>query len=140
MFKISEFNTISSNLYFFPIGAIFIYLQIFDYNYRLIGNIFYLLASVCLIVAVYYEYFQIFIKDNKECYLPDSKKHIILFSNFLILIFYGIQISMMILLSITIFMLIRIYKAKQSLVHMTVLIIVISTLLSMVATFYLILM
>ena len=48
------------------IGSIFIYLQIVDYSLRLIGNIFYFIASLLFLVGLYYEYYKIFIKKRKN--------------------------------------------------------------------------
>ena len=54
-----------------PIGYLFIYLQIFDYTYRLVGNLLFLISILAFIFAVYYEYFKAIQKNhNKTSKIP----------------------------------------------------------------------
>ncbi|MFX1481193.1 MAG: hypothetical protein ACFFCI_24190, partial [Promethearchaeota archaeon] len=41
-----------------PIGEIFIYLQVFQYWYRIVGNLFFTISLITYIAAIFYEYSQ----------------------------------------------------------------------------------
>ena len=117
-----------------PIGYFFIYLQIFNYTYRLLGNIVFLIAVLLFIFAVYYEYFKAIKKNhNTTTNNPKNGKAILSLSPITSLII-GIQLFFSVLIVIAIIMLIKLYFMKRSTKYASLIVFLASALLSAIAT------
>ena len=117
-----------------PIGYFFIYLQIFNYTYRLLGNIVFLIAVLLFIFAVYYEYFKAIKKNhNTTANNPKNGKAILSLSPITSLII-GIQLFFSVLIVIAIIMLIKLYFMKRSTKYASLIVFLASALLSAIAT------
>jgi len=101
---------------FFSIGAVFIYLQIFSYLYRIIGNGFYLLSTIVFIITAILEYFQTFLKNNDS--QNDFIKNSIIFLIPLSIVLIVIQTVMGILLCLALYMLHKIYLTKRNITRL----------------------
>jgi len=117
-----------------PIGYFLIYLQVFNYTYRLLGNIIFLIAVLLFIFAVYYEYFKAIKKNhNTTANNPKNGKAILSLSPITSLII-GIQLFFSVLIVIAIIMLIKLYFMKRSTKYASLIVFLASALLSAIAT------
>ncbi|TXT66251.1 MAG: putative Histidine kinase [Promethearchaeota archaeon] len=121
------------------IGSFVFLFRHIDQDYRIFGNIFYLLTTLFLGFSIIFEYFQKIISNEKiksKLYLILS----ILISNFLIIIILGIfqvslinviQISVMFFLFLIAFIMIRLYNKEKSITHILMLFTVIFSFLTL---------
>ncbi len=116
------------------IGTVFIFLQIIDYGFRIIGNIIFLIATLLFIAGVYYEYYQVFINKGKQTRFKDQIKYTILLLSFTLTPLIGIQIFMMILLSLASCMVLRIFFEMRRPTDANIFIFLIFTVLSLFST------
>jgi len=117
-----------------PIGYFFIYLQIFNYIYRLLGNLIFLIGVLFFIFAVYYEYFKT-IKNNNNATAGNLKNSYVLLSlSPITSLIIGIQVIFSILIIIAIFMLIKLFFLKRSTKYASLIVFLASGLLSSIST------
>ncbi|MBD3215619.1 MAG: hypothetical protein GF311_23615 [Candidatus Lokiarchaeota archaeon] len=121
------------------IGSFIFLFRHIDQDYRIFGNVFYLLTTLFLGFSIIFEYFQKILPDQQiksKLYLISS----ILISNFLIIIILGIlqvsliniiQISVMVFLFLIAFIMIRLYKKEKSITHILMLFTVIFSFLTL---------
>ena len=76
---------------FSPSGYLFIYLQSFEYSFRLLGNLLFLIGSLTLLFTVYYEYFKVIRKTDKNPTSNLKLKNMMITITPLTLIIVGIQ-------------------------------------------------
>jgi signal transduction histidine kinase len=102
---------------FFAIGSSYIYLQAFNPEFRLLGNIYFAISILCLLISVFYDYYNLFFKKERNRLLFS----LFLISLPLLIIFFPylsinirIQLLVMILLVIGILAFFRIYKVNQT--------------------------
>ncbi len=112
-----------------PIGYLFIYLQIIDIFYRLLGNAIFLIANLTLLITIYHEYYKAIYKDKNS----RNNKIILTFSMTTFLII-SIQIIFSLLLLVAIIMLIKLYSIEKSTKHSSLIIFLSSALITAVAT------
>ncbi len=117
---------------FFSIGAVFIYLQIYNSLYRILGNSFYLLSTIIFIVAGIHEYFQTFLKNN------DSQniliKNSIIFLTPFSIVLIAIQTVMGIVLLLSSCMLLKIYLVKKNITRLFMFFTMVSGLITLILT------
>lgn len=104
---------------FFSIGAVFIYLQIYNSLYRILGNSFYLLSTIIFIISGIREYFQTFLRnkypnDSQNIFIKNSIIFLTPFSIMLI----AIQTVIGIVLFLSSCMFLRIYLAKKNITRL----------------------
>ncbi len=102
------------SMIFLPFGALFVYLQYFNEDFRLIGNISYLLSLILLAIPIYFEYNS---KVRKMQTFSSNKGEIIertLVSASLILIIFSIEVAMLIFLGIAGYFLYIIYSKSKT--------------------------
>jgi signal transduction histidine kinase len=121
------------------IGSFIFSFRHIDQDYRIFGNIFYLLATLFLGFSIIFEYFQKILPKQQiksKLYLISS----ILISNFLIIIILGIlqvsliniiQISVMVFLFLIASIMIRLYNKEKSITHILMLFTVIFSFLTL---------
>ncbi|MHA1145935.1 MAG: sensor histidine kinase [Candidatus Helarchaeota archaeon] len=98
----------------FPFGSVFIYLHNFFETLRIMGDILYLLAIVCLIFAIFVDYYQIYFKSRRERNFMQKNGKIIFFIGPVTLIVIPVQIVMIILSIVSLGMLIHIYLIQRT--------------------------
>ncbi len=116
----------------FAVGSIFVYLQEFNSYFRLIGNVFYLIAVLIFISAVSYEYYTLFLKQKPRIRKNFSILVLILSSNTITLI--SIQIAILIILVSTLGMLLRIYIKKRNVTYAFMFLTLTSAIITIIAT------
>ncbi|MFX0036075.1 MAG: PAS domain S-box protein [Candidatus Hermodarchaeota archaeon] len=112
-----------------PIGYLFIYLQIYNYSYRLLGNAIFLIGNLTLLIAIFFEYFKVVNKKKNN----DSNRLILNISYASILIF-SIQIFFSFLLLLAIIMLVNLYSIQKSSKHASLIIFLSSGFITAIAT------
>ncbi|MFX1574613.1 MAG: PAS domain S-box protein [Promethearchaeota archaeon] len=117
-----------------PIGYLFIYLQVFDSIYRLVGNLFFLIGIIAFISAVYYEYFKALHETAKRTGSSIKNSTIILIFSSITGIIMSIQIVFSLLLLISMGMFIKLLFVKRSTKHASLVIFQASALLSAIST------
>ena len=120
------------------IGAVFIYLQVYDVIYKNIGNIFYLLAITILVIFISKEYYNIFLKKG-EINDPQVSiaKYTMFFLSIISITLLTIQLTMMIVTSLAVFMLLRIYIYKKTVTRLFMLFSILTALCTLIfKTFY----
>ncbi|MFX1344057.1 MAG: PAS domain S-box protein [Promethearchaeota archaeon] len=100
-----------------PFGYIFIYLQIFYYIFRLIGNVIFLIGIFALLISIFYEYFNIVYKKRNV-----KSRNLLLNVSLTGILLVSIQILFSILLLIAIVMLIKLYSIKRTTKHSSLII------------------
>ena len=75
-----------------PIGYLFIYLQIYDTTYRLLGNLLFLIGVLAFIIAIYYDYFKTIKKIHRTTTSNPNINKIILSLTPITSLIIGIQI------------------------------------------------
>jgi len=116
---------------FVPIGYLFVYLQIYDITFRLLGNFLFLLGVLVFIFAIYYEYFKTIKKIHRAT--PKNSKILVSLSPITSLII-GIQTFFAILILIAIIMLIKLFLMERSTIHASLILFLTSALLTAVST------
>jgi PAS domain S-box-containing protein len=117
-----------------PVGYTFIYLQIFNDSFRLLGNFFFLIGILAFLLAIYYDYFKTFKKFGKNSKInPKNGKKLFQMSPILSLII-GVQIIFSILILIAVFMLVKLFLMKRSTKHATLIVYLTSALTVAVST------
>lgn len=108
----------SGALGFFALGSIFIYLQVFNESYRLIGNIFYALSVVTLLIPVFYEYYNSSLNKYAKNRLLILLVFIVFDLIFIVLPFGSfiirIQLAGLFLLLFSIVLFIAVYSIKRT--------------------------
>lgn len=117
-----------------PIGYLFIYLQIHDSAFRLIGNLLFLIGVLAFIFAIYYEYFKTIKKIHSTTSSNPNNSKIILSLSPVTSLIMGIQIIFSILILIAIIMIIKLFLMKRSTKYATLLVYLASALLTAVST------
>ncbi len=117
-----------------PIGYFFIYLQIFNYNYRLLGNLIFLIGVLLFIFAVYYEYFKTIKKNNNATISNLKNNNVILSLSPITSLIIGIQLFFSVLIVIAIIMLIKLYFMKRSTKYASLIVFLAAALLSALST------
>ncbi|MCK4284988.1 MAG: hypothetical protein KAX18_02245 [Candidatus Lokiarchaeota archaeon] len=117
-----------------PIGYLFIYLQIHDSAFRLIGNLLFLIGVLAFIFAIYYEYFKTIKKIHSTTSSNPNNSKIILSLSPVTSLIMWIQIIFSILILIAIIMIIKLFLMKRSTKYATLLVYLASALLTAVST------
>ncbi|MFW9894245.1 MAG: ATP-binding protein [Candidatus Thorarchaeota archaeon] len=117
-----------------PIGYLFIYLQIFEYSFRLLGNSLFLIGILFFIFAVYFEYFKIIKSKNYSIKSNPRRNNILLILSPITSLIIGIQVIFTILLSIAIYMLIKLYLLKRNTKYASLLVYFSAGLISAIST------
>ncbi|KKK45111.1 MAG: Signal transduction histidine kinase [Candidatus Lokiarchaeum sp. GC14_75] len=117
-----------------PIGYLFIYLQIYDTTYRLLGNLLFLIGALAFIIAIYYDYFKTVKKIHRTTTSNPNINKIILSLSPITSLIIGIQIIFSILIFIAIIMIIKLYRMERSAKHATIIVFLISALFAAVST------
>jgi PAS domain S-box-containing protein len=112
-----------------PLGYFFIYIQIFEYSFRLIGNLLFLVATSALIFAVYYEYFREVRKINKK-----TTSNFAFTISPITWVIIGIQTVFSILILTAIIMLIKLFFLKREARHASLAFILASAFISGLST------
>jgi PAS domain S-box-containing protein len=112
----------------FPIGEVFIYLQIYGSIYRLIGDIIFIISLFFLIGAIFYEYFSL---PKERHYSIRDKVKLSAFTIMLGLI----QIMIIFLIIIVIYLAIKLYRRTQKAKYIALLFFFNITLITIIATF-----
>lgn len=101
---------------FFALGSIFIYLQAFDESYRLIGNIFYVLSAITLLITIFYEYYNFSLNNDNKSRLRFLSVLIIIDLIFIVLplgsFLVRIQLAMLFLILLCIVSFSAVYSVK----------------------------
>ncbi len=115
------------------VASIFFYFRHFDSIYRIIGNLFYFLAAIILGYSVVQEYYEMFIKTEKNRINPAGvAKNSIFLITFSFTLINVIQSTVCLFLIIVGVMLIRINLEKKSITHSFMLLAVITALLTLI--------
>ncbi|MHA1931568.1 MAG: PAS domain S-box protein [Promethearchaeota archaeon] len=117
-----------------PFGYLFIYLQIYDVTFRLLGNFLFLIGILTYISAIYYEYYKTIKKRHGSTTSNPNSSKIMLSLSPITSLIIGIQIIFAILILIAIIMLIKLFLMKRSTKHATLIVFLASALLTIVAT------
>ena len=119
------------------VASIFFYFRHFDSVYRIIGNLFYFLAGIILGYSVFQEYYEMFIKTEKNQINTTSvSKNMIIFITFSLTLINVIQSSLCLFLIIVGIMLCRINLRKKSIIHSFMLLAVITSLLTLIFSIF----
>ncbi|UCC20943.1 MAG: PAS domain-containing sensor histidine kinase [Promethearchaeota archaeon] len=110
-----------------PIGYLFIYLQIINNFYRLMGNAIFLLGNLTLLLAIFYDYYKEIHTDTNS----DKRKIIFSLIPFLIII---IQVIFSLLLILAIYLIVKLNSIKKSTKNVSLIIFLSSALLTGIAT------
>jgi signal transduction histidine kinase len=115
------------------IASILFYFRHFDASFRIIGNIFYFLASIILSYSVIQEYYEIFIETEKNSSNSMSvSKNLVIFIAFSLTLITLIQLSLCLFLIIVGGMLFRINLKKVSITHSFMLLSIITAFLTLI--------
>ncbi|MFX0023650.1 MAG: ATP-binding protein [Candidatus Hermodarchaeota archaeon] len=112
----------------FPIGEFFIYLQVFNEIYRLLGNVIFMLSLLIFISTVFYEYFSS--PSDSRRRIPD-KVHL----SAITIILGVIQIIFILLILVAIYMIFRLYQKTQKAKYISLSSFFILALATTIATF-----
>ncbi len=100
------------------VASTFFYLRYIDANYRIISNIFYFLGTILLTYIVLKEYYETFIKtDKNQINMKSSSKNFIFFASFSLILLNIIIFFLFLLALIVAIMMFRIYLKKKSITH-----------------------
>ena len=117
-----------------PPGYLFVYLQIYNASFRLLGNFLFLIGVLVFISAIYYEYFKTIKKIQRTSSKNPKKSEILVSLSPVTSVIIGIQIIFSILILVAIAMLIKLFTIKRSTKHATLIVFLASALLTAVAT------
>jgi PAS domain S-box-containing protein len=117
-----------------PLGYFFIYLQTFGYSFRLIGNLLFLIATLALISAIYYEYFKV-IRKNRKITANKNKLYKTMFTlSPITWVIISIQIVFSVLILTAIIMLLKLFFIKRKAKHASLAILLASAFISGLST------
>ena len=105
------------------IGYIFYTLHIFDYSFRVIGNICYLLTAIFAFLSYYYEYHKTFLKKKKKFNSTSQISVILITLSPILLVIIGLQIIVIFLLIISCLMMIRLFYYKKTPTHLVLILV-----------------
>ena len=117
-----------------PIGYLFIYLQIINSIYRLLGNLIFLIGVLLFIIAVYYEYFKATKKIRNTTTNNPKIGKVILSLNPITSLIIGVQLFFSVLIVIAIIMLIKLYFMKRSTKYASLIVFFAAALLTAIST------
>ena len=117
-----------------PIGYLFIYLQIFNYFYRFLGNLIFLIGILLFISAVFYEYFKVIKKNHNTTANNPKVGKVFLSLNPITSLIIGVQLFFSVLIVIAIIMLIKLYFMKRSTKYASLIVFLASALFSAIST------
>ncbi|MFX1243022.1 MAG: ATP-binding protein [Promethearchaeota archaeon] len=112
----------------FPIGEVFIYLQVYDSIYRLIGNIIFMISLFLLIGAIFYEYYSLSKQSHRS--IPDKVQ----LSVFAVMLGV-IQTIFIVLIIVVIYLAFKLYLRTQKAKYLALLSFFGITLITVIATF-----
>ncbi|MFX0051457.1 MAG: ATP-binding protein [Candidatus Hodarchaeota archaeon] len=122
----------------FALGSIFIYLQVFNESYRLIGNILYALSAITLLVIIFYEYYNFSLKKAPKIRYQIISFFIIIDLIFIVLPFGSflvrIQLAMLLLLLLSIVLFSAVYSIKGTPSYLLMLLTLISATFTLIMT------
>ncbi|MFW9773435.1 MAG: ATP-binding protein [Candidatus Heimdallarchaeota archaeon] len=96
----------------FTIGAVFIYFQILNPIYRIVGDLFYTTGLFILLMIVFAEYFLIFRRSEYQD-IKQSKNYLIFLNGFIFTVVF-LQFLLVIMAGIGIILLLRIYLSQRT--------------------------
>lgn len=117
---------------FLAIGCFLSIFQFITFTIRLMANIFFILAAVFLFIAVFLEYYKIFLKPHDQNLTIQGKLTAAIAVTTIIM---GFEIFMIIILSINVIMLFRIYFKTHSATKLFMLISTVAAIISEIALY-----